>query len=98
MQIEHRGGSDVTVTGNIKSIEDSIQLKDAINRVLEQGTRTIHLKIKDSMSMPSTAIGFLMTLAHQEKVQLTVNVGDSRLHILLEELGLLEQFNVRMAV
>jgi hypothetical protein len=97
MLIEQKGSNEVVVTGNIKTDEDSLKIKDALNKLLAQGNRAIHLKIKDSLSMTSTTIGFLMKLVHQDNVQLSISVGDSRLYTLMEELSLLQQFNVRLA-
>lgn len=96
MHIEHAGDNEVVITGNIKSVEDSLLIKDTINTLVAQGSQNIHLKIKDSLSITSTMIGYLMKLVHQEKVHLFITVGDSRLYSLLEELKLLQQFNVHL--
>jgi len=96
MLIEQSGNREVIITGNIKSVDDSILIKNTINDLVAQGSRSIHLKIKDSLSLTSTAIGFLMKLVHQQRVQLMVSVEDRRLYALLEDLCLLEVFNVRL--
>ncbi|OGU14188.1 MAG: hypothetical protein A2076_01955 [Geobacteraceae bacterium GWC2_53_11] len=96
MHIEHAGDNEVVITGNIKSVEDSLLIKETINTLVAQGSQNIHLKIKDSLSITSTMIGYLMKLVHQEKVHLFITVGDSRLYSLLEELKLLQQFNVHL--
>lgn len=96
MHIEQKSDNEVIITGNIKSGEDSIQIKTTINELLARGSRSIHLKIMDSLSMTSTMIGFLMKVVHQEKVHLLITVGDSRLYSLLEELSLVQQFNVHL--
>ena len=87
--------NEIVITGNIKSIEDSIQIKETISAVLRQGSANVFLRIKDSFSMTSTVIGFLMKLVNYDKVQLSLVVGDNRLYVLLEELNLLRIFNVR---
>lgn len=97
MQLEQKGSSEVIITGNIKSIEDSLLIKETLNGLVAQGSRNIHLRIKDSLSMTSTTIGFLMKLAHHEKIQLSITVGDPRLYSLLEELSLIQPFNVRIS-
>lgn len=96
MHIEQKSDNEIIITGNIKSVEDSIQIKTTINELLARGSRSIHLKVMDSLSMTSTMIGFLMKVVHQEKVHLLITVGDSRLYSLLEELNLVQQFNVRL--
>jgi len=97
MEVE-RNRNEILITGNIKSIEDSLQIKDTINAVLEQGVRNIHIKIMDSFSMTSTVIGFLMKLVNHDKIPLSMSVFDNRLYVLLEELNLLQIFNVRLVV
>ncbi|NTV13022.1 MAG: hypothetical protein HGA96_03675 [Desulfobulbaceae bacterium] len=97
MHIEQIGNNELVITGNIKSVEDSIEIKNTINKLVAQSSKFIHLNIKDSLSLTSTAIGFLLKLVHQEKVHLSILVGDKRLYSLLEELSLLQQFNVRLA-
>lgn len=96
MHIEHIGTNELVITGNIKSVEDSIEIKNTINTLLAKGSNHIQLDVKDSLSLTSTAIGFLMKLVHHEKIKLSIIVGDKRLYALLEELNLLQQFNVRL--
>jgi hypothetical protein len=97
MQLECNGKNEVVITGNIKSVDDSIKIKDTINGLMSQGAGNIQLKIIDSLSLTSTAIGFLMKLVNQDKLQLSVTVGDRRLYTLLEELCLLQKFNVHLS-
>jgi hypothetical protein len=96
MQIEHKGGNELTIVGNIKSIEDGIEIKTAITELQKMGAKNIHLKIQDSFSMTSTVIGYLMKLVLIDKVTITIAVGDERLYQLLDELSLIQQFNVRL--
>lgn len=95
MRIELRGSNELTITGNIKSIEDSIVIKETINNLQKNGAKTIHLRIQDSFSMTSTVIGHLMKLVNLDKVAISIVVGDQRLYQLLEELSLTQLFNVR---
>lgn len=97
MHIEWNG-NEVIITGNIKTIDDSLHIKDTINGILEQNVRSLHIKIIDSFSMTSTVIGFLMKLVNHDKIPLSMNVYDNRLYVLLEELNLLQIFNVRPVV
>lgn len=94
MQIELTGAVELTITGNIKSIEDSLKIKEKINKILQGDNCRIKLNIVDSFSMTSTVIGFLMKLAHHDKVQITLSIGDHRLYELLDELNLVQLFNV----
>ena len=96
MQIENNGSSELTIIGNIKSIEDSIEIKNAINALQNKGSKSIFLKIRDSFSMTSTVIGYLMKLVNLDKITISLVVGDHRLYQLLEELSLVHSFNVRL--
>ncbi len=95
MQIEYNDGSELTITGNIKSIEDSISIKQAIIRLRRDGAQSLRMNIIDSFSITSTVIGNLMKLVHHDKVSLSLIVGDQRLYDLLAELNVVQTFNVR---
>jgi hypothetical protein len=97
MQIELNSSNELTVIGNIKSIEDSMQIKVALNKLQEKGVKSIILKIQDSFSMTSTVIGHLMKLVNLNRITVSLMVGDQRLYDLLEELSLVQHFNVRLA-
>ena len=95
MQIKTNGNNELTINGNIKSIEDSAKIKEEITALTKQGATSLVLKIQDSFSMTSTVIGFLMKLVNIDKIRFTMVVGDDRLYQLLEELSLVQVFNVR---
>jgi hypothetical protein len=96
MQIVNNGGNELTISGNIKSIEDSAAIKDAVTALKEKGATSMHLMIQESFSMTSTVIGFLMKLVNIDKIRVTLVVGDARLYHLLDELSLQQVFNVRL--
>ncbi|MEI7815760.1 MAG: hypothetical protein WCI45_01090 [Desulfuromonadales bacterium] len=96
MQIELKGNNELTIAGNIKSIEDSSGIKEAINALQKSGPRNILLRIQDSFSMTSTVIGYLMKLVNIDKITISMIVGDQRLYQLLDELSLVKAFNVRL--
>jgi hypothetical protein len=97
MQIEQKNKNELSITGNIKSIEDGLEIKAAVGDLQSKGATSIVLKIVDSFSMTSTVIGHLMKLVNIDKVMISLVVGDERLYSLLEELSLIKQFNVRLA-
>ena len=97
MNITNNGGNELTVVGNIKTIEDSLEIKKAIEGLLQRGAKNIVMKIQDSFSMTSTVIGHLMKLVNIDKIPVYVQLGDQRLYQLLEDLSLLQTFNVRLA-
>jgi hypothetical protein len=96
MQIECKGSNELIITGNIKSIEDGIEIKAAINALKEKGAKSLLLKIVDSFSMTSTVIGFLMKLVNLDKITVSLLIGDQRLYQLLDELNLVQPFNARL--
>ena len=96
MKIETRGSNELTITGNIKSIEDSLEIKKALDAIQLRGNKTILIRIQDSFSMTSTVIGHLMKLVNLDKIAISMAVGDRRLYELLEELSLVQHFNVRL--
>jgi anti-anti-sigma regulatory factor len=96
MQIEQKGSNELVIIGNIKSIEDSMAIKEAINALCNAGNKNILLRIQDSFSMTSTVIGHLMKMINIDKVAISLVIGDPRLHQLLEELNLVQQFNARL--
>jgi len=96
MNITNNGGNELTVVGNIKTIEDSLEIKKAIEGLLQRGAKNIVMKIQDSFSMTSTVIGHLMKLVNIDKIPVSVQLGDQRLYQLLEDLSLVQTFNARL--
>jgi hypothetical protein len=96
MQIDKSGSNELTISGNIKSIEDGTAIKEAVNACKKDGATSIVLRIQDSFSMTSTVIGFLMKLVNIDQMRVSLVVGDSRLYQLLDELSLVEPFNIRL--
>ncbi len=97
MQIERHGSSELKITGNIKSIEDSLAIKEAIAGLKKDGATSILLRISDSFSMTSTVIGHVMKLVTIDNIRVAIVVGDRRLYELLDELNLVQLFNVALA-
>jgi hypothetical protein len=95
MQIESRGSNELIISGNIKSIEDSQEIKMAIADLQRSGAKNVLLRIQDSFSMTSTVIGYLMKLVNIDKTPVSLVVGDPRLYQLLDELSLIQTLNVR---
>ena len=96
MQIEHRGNNELTITGNIKSLEDSTEIKNVLSSLQKRGAKSITIRILDSFSMTSTVIGYLMKLVNLDRIVITLIVGDQRLFQLFEELSLVQSFNARL--
>ena len=95
MTIEQKSATELTINGNIKTIDDSIALRAAVQKLVEGGCSGVVLRIPDSFAMPSAVIGYLMKLVNRDKVHLNIIAGDKRLRELLDELQLTELFGVR---
>lgn len=95
MEIRTTGSGELTVTGTIKTIDDSTFLRTTVQGLVDSGASSITIKIEDSFAMPSAVIGYLMKLVNRDKIRLSILVGDSRLAELLEELQLTALFGVR---
>lgn len=92
MTVTKTAKNELTITGTIKSIEDSMMLREAVQGLFNAGELFIALKIVDSFAMPSAVIGYLMKLVNRDKVKLTIIAGDKRLCELLDELQLTKIF------
>lgn len=96
MNIEQNGAAELTIIGNIKSIDDSQLIKNRISTLVAAGEERVRINIPTSFSMTSTVIGFLMKLVQRDRIGLEILVGDRRLFELLDELNLVQVFNVRI--
>ncbi len=95
MEIRTVSSNEISVTGTIKTIDDSTALRGAIQTLVEGGATSITLRIEDSFAMPSAVIGYLMKMVNRDKVKLSVLATDPRLVELLDELQLTGPFGVR---
>ena len=95
MEIRIVGSQELVVTGIIKTIDDSTQLRGDLQKLYEGGATSITLRIEDSFALPSAVIGYLMKLVNRDKVRLTLLAGDKRLYELLEELQLASVFGAK---
>jgi hypothetical protein len=86
-----RQGNVIIVEGVIKSLSDAESLISELGSINDD---TIILRIVDSFSFPSKVIGYLMKLKDQGK-RITLEVGSDILYQLLDDLGMVTEFNVR---
>jgi hypothetical protein len=92
MEITARGSNELVVSGLIKTIDDSMALRAAVQALYDGGAAAITLRIEDSFALPSAVIGYLMKLVNRDKVRLTLLAGDRRLCELLDDLQLTGTF------
>ena len=86
-------GNIINIEGNIKSIEDYEQITSALDNV-KASFDSIILNIKNSISITSSVIGYLVKLANEGK-KIYLNVGSEDLYDLLDELNLINLFSVK---
>jgi anti-anti-sigma regulatory factor len=97
MKLKSNGSNQLTISGNIKSVDDSMEIKKALSALQQHGAKSIVVTLEDSFSMTSTVIGHLMKLVNLDKIAVSLVVGDPRLYQLFEDLNLVQAFNVRQA-
>lgn len=83
----------VTITGNIKSINDFQNIKAALDSIKASHT-SITVELKDSISITSSVIGYFNKLVLKDKIKFNIKVGNSQLLELLDDLNLRQTFNV----
>ena len=88
--------STLTITGNIKTIQDFQEIKTNLDRLVMTQT-SIHFVLVDSISMTSSVIGYISKIIHKNGINVTMVVSNQGLYNLLEELCLIDLFKVRLA-
>ncbi|MFP4332293.1 MAG: hypothetical protein ACOCP1_03655 [Campylobacterales bacterium] len=86
---------EISIAGNIKTITDYQEIKRVVKEQMEQGVNTINIKITESFSITSSVVGFFLKVINKDKVQLNIYVKDDRLYKILNDLNLVELFNVK---
>ena len=97
MQLARTSATELTITGNIKTTADYLAIRKLVTELVDAGARSLTLTINESLSMPSSVIGFFVKLINRDKVPVTMLIQDPRLLELLEELSLGEMFGARRA-
>ena len=88
-----QNGNIIDIEGNIKSIEDFEKIKNELDKV-EKSYDSVVLNIKDSISITSSVIGYLMKLNDKGK-KIYINVASEDLYGLLDDLNLKNIFSVK---
>jgi hypothetical protein len=86
----------VDITGNIKSLDDYSLIKDSLTKIISSGEKEIVVNVRDSLSMVSSVIGYLIKIINTDGISVQVNVWDKRLYNLLDQLSLIDLFKVKM--
>lgn len=85
----------INIKGNIKSIEDFEKIKNILDSLINN-YKSITINIPDSIAMTSSVIGYLNKLVLKDDINLKLNVGNESLYELLDDLGVISRFNVRL--
>jgi hypothetical protein len=88
-------GNTIDIVGNIKTIEDYIEIKACTEQMVRSGESKVVLNISESFAMTSSLIGHLCKLHGRDKIEVQVNVDNDNLYKLLDSLSLLGIFSVR---
>ncbi len=86
--------NSITIQGNIKSVNDFQSIKTTIDSLKDTNSNII-IDIKDSISITSSVIGYLNKLVLKDGVDIVMKVGNEQLFSLLEDLNLINTFNVK---
>ena len=88
-------GNRIIVKGNVKSIQDYEDIRGSIEQIIgNRVTNSIVIEFVDSFSLTSSVIGYLSKLVHNDNIKVNLRVCDNGLYSLLEDLGLIKDFNV----
>ena len=96
MELNITGDAEVTIGGDIKSIDDYQEIKKMIKGIVAQGARNITFKIPDSISITSSVIGFLLKLVKGDGIVVTLEVKHKELYRTLQILKLQDVFKVSL--
>ncbi|RUM56032.1 MAG: hypothetical protein DSY40_02895 [Nautilia sp.] len=86
-----KNGNVITITGNIKNMNDANKLNETLKEFRSGNSVTI--KIIDSFAIPSAIIGILLKKL-EEDVNIKLEVGNNILYEVLDDLNLIKKLNV----
>jgi len=86
-------GNKIIIKGNVKSIKDYEDIKEALDKLAHH--KYIIIELVDSISLTSSVIGYLSKLINRDKIKIELRVCDKGLFDLLDDLGLIKEFNVK---
>lgn len=95
MDLKVTGSAEVTIGGDMKSMEDYQEIKNVIRGMIDKGSRSITLKMRDSITMTSSVIGYLLKLVRGDGIEVKVEVKEE-LYDTLKSLKLIDAFKVSL--
>lgn len=95
MDIEIINDSEIVIKGHIAKMENYFGLKKSLKTLIENGANSINIKIPDSVTITSSAVGLFLRTINEDNVKISLFVGNDNLYNLLDSLKMLEVFNVK---
>ena len=90
------GGVSILVREQVKSMQDSMDLKEAISKELRTSkTQKIEVVIMDSFVITSSIIGSLLKFINADKVDLELVVQNPELYEFLQKMNLISALKAR---
>lgn len=87
----------ITINGNIKSVDDFQEIKNAIDKIVVSG-KDVALNIIDSISITSSVIIYLKELILNDNINVQINAGKPALIELLDDLKLTSVFRAKKSI
>jgi hypothetical protein len=90
------GGVSILVREQVKSMQDSMDLKEAISKELKASkTQKIEVVIMDSFVITSSIIGSLLKFINADNADLELVVQNAELYEFLQKMNLVSALKVR---
>jgi hypothetical protein len=83
--------NNITIIGNIKTISDFQNIKSIFDSTIAEHKHLV-VNVVDSLSITSSVIGYFNKLVLKDGIEIRMNVGNSQLLHLLEDLNLIATF------
>jgi len=96
VKVSVKGKNEIVVEGDLRSIEDYVNIRDAIDSLIIDGAKDIYVDLVSSKTIMSSVLGFFMKLINHEKVAVHIKVGSPELFKSLQSMHLVDIFDVKM--
>lgn len=93
--LEEKALGEILLTGQISSFSDYETIKHFLNDQLNKGAEQLEIEIRDSKSVTSSVIGYLIKLLNLNKAKISILVHQEQLFGIFDDLNLIEPFDVR---
>lgn len=93
---EHDDLIEIIVSGEIISLNDSLDIKQFILNIISKNpTKKIKIIIRDSKNIPSTLLGYFLKIGYEKKSNFEIEINNKTLFDLLKKMMLLEILNAK---